>query len=83
MCVCGYSYAQHNPNFDDNRTVIAALFQWKFTDIAIECEQYLGPLYYGGVQVGTGCIITVFNTYLKSFSNSSGIAGQRKPANGR
>lgn len=47
----GISLAQHNPNFKANRTGIVQLFEWKFSDIAHECEQFLGPFGYGGVQV--------------------------------
>lgn len=27
------------------------LFEWKWLDIANECERFLGPMGYGGVQV--------------------------------
>lgn len=27
------------------------MFEWKWTDIASECEKFLGPKGYGGVQV--------------------------------
>ncbi|XP_055372787.1 alpha-amylase 1-like, partial [Condylostylus longicornis] len=43
--------SQHNPNFLENRHVIVHLFEWKFSDIANECEQYLGPKGYGGIQL--------------------------------
>ena len=33
------------------RTVFVHLFEWKWTDIAQECEQYLGPKGFAGVQV--------------------------------
>ena len=36
------------------RTVIVHLFNWKWTDIAEECERYLGPNQYCGVQVIIG-----------------------------
>lgn len=39
------------PNFASGRTVIVHLFEWKWTDIALECERFLGPKGYGGVQV--------------------------------
>jgi alpha-amylase len=42
---------QHNPHFWPNRTGIVHLFEWKFVDIARECEQFLAPKGYGGVQV--------------------------------
>uniref|UniRef100_A0A2M3ZYS0 Alpha-amylase n=1 Tax=Anopheles triannulatus TaxID=58253 RepID=A0A2M3ZYS0_9DIPT len=40
-----------NPHFYPGRNVIVHLFEWKFNDIAEECEQVLGPAGYGGVQV--------------------------------
>jgi len=33
------------------RTVIVQLFEWKWTDIAQECENFLGPMGYKGVQI--------------------------------
>ncbi|GGO64427.1 hypothetical protein [Nonomuraea cavernae] len=33
------------------RSVIAHLFQWRWSDIAAECANVLGPKGYGGVQV--------------------------------
>lgn len=43
--------AQHNPNTKHNRTSIVHLFEWRWADIAEECERYLAPNGYGGVQV--------------------------------
>lgn len=31
--------------------VLVHLFEWRFDDIAKECEQFLGPKGYAGVQV--------------------------------
>lgn len=42
---------QHNSNQLDERSVIVHMFEWKFSDIASECEQWLGPRGYGAVQV--------------------------------
>lgn len=42
--------AQHLPHFLPNRTAIVQLFEWTYDDIAIECEQHLGPFGYAGVQ---------------------------------
>ena len=39
------------PHFVGDRRVITHLMQWKFEDIAAECERFLGPYGYGGVQV--------------------------------
>lgn len=43
--------SQFNPNFIENHSVIVHLFEWKWKDIAKECEDFLGPKGYGGVQV--------------------------------
>jgi alpha-amylase len=36
---------------EDGRTVIVHLFNWRWDDIATECEQFLGPNKFCGVQV--------------------------------
>ncbi|XP_005089737.2 alpha-amylase [Aplysia californica] len=41
--------AYHDPHCD-GRQVIVHLFEWKWTDIAKECERYLGPKGFCGVQ---------------------------------
>lgn len=41
----------HNPNYLPNRSVMVHLFEWKWNDIADECERFLAPAGYGGVQV--------------------------------
>lgn len=43
--------AQKNPNFVPGRTTIVHLFEWKWDDIALECERFLGPKGFAGVQV--------------------------------
>lgn len=43
--------AQHYPNFKDGRNVIVHLFEWPWNDIAEECERFLGPYGFGGVQI--------------------------------
>lgn len=42
---------QFNPNFAPGRSTIVHLFEWKWDDIAQECENFLGPKGYAGVQV--------------------------------
>ncbi|KAL9922084.1 alpha-amylase A-like [Glossina fuscipes fuscipes] len=42
---------QFDPHFDTNRSSIVHLFEWKWDDIAKECEQFLAPKGYGGVQI--------------------------------
>ncbi|XP_017774160.1 PREDICTED: alpha-amylase-like [Nicrophorus vespilloides] len=43
--------AYKNPNFWDDRNSIVHLFEWKWNDIADECERFLQKKGYGGVQV--------------------------------
>ncbi|XP_035222817.1 pancreatic alpha-amylase-like isoform X2 [Stegodyphus dumicola] len=45
------SCTHHEPNMASGRTTIVHLFEWKWNDIAEECESFLGPYGYGGVQV--------------------------------
>lgn len=49
LVCCGL--ATKNPNFRENRTVMVHLFEWKWKDIALECERFLGPKGFAGVQV--------------------------------
>lgn len=47
----GLSLSQHDPHTKHGRTSIVHLFEWRWQDIAAECERYLAPNGYGGVQV--------------------------------
>lgn len=40
-----------NPTCGPGRTTIVHLFEWKWTDIAKECERFLGPMGFCGVQI--------------------------------
>lgn len=40
-----------NTNYWDNHDVMVHLFEWKWDDIADECENFLAPHGYAGVQV--------------------------------
>jgi len=42
---------QFEPNFLPGRTTIVHLFEWKWKDIALECERFLGDAGFAGVQV--------------------------------
>lgn len=46
-----FASAQWDPHFKDGRQVIVHLFEWKWDDIADECERFLGPNGFAGVQV--------------------------------
>lgn len=45
------SISQHDPHFVADRSTLVHLFEWRWEDIALECERFLGPYGYGGVQV--------------------------------
>lgn len=42
------SEAQYDPHWTKNRTGIVHLFEWKWSDIADECERFLAPNGYAG-----------------------------------
>ncbi|XP_025020264.1 pancreatic alpha-amylase-like isoform X2 [Python bivittatus] len=44
-------WAQYSPNTLPGRTSIVHLFEWRWNDIALECERYLAPNGFGGVQI--------------------------------
>lgn len=55
LCLVFISYfsislAQYDPHFDKGKTIVH-LFEWKWVDIAQECENFLQSHSYGGVQV--------------------------------
>lgn len=41
---------QWDPHFTQNRTTVVHLFEWRWNDIAEECERFLGPYGFGGIQ---------------------------------
>lgn len=43
----GAAFGQYNPNCN-GKTAIVHLFEWKWNDIAAECERFLGPAGYCG-----------------------------------
>jgi alpha-amylase len=49
--LAGYIHATKDPNSASNRHTAVHLFEWKWTDIASECERFLGPYGFSGVQV--------------------------------
>ena len=54
-CASGPSLPGHGPPdviaLDAPRTAFVQLFEWKWTDIARECETYLGPKGFAAVQI--------------------------------
>ncbi|CAJ0932295.1 unnamed protein product [Ranitomeya imitator] len=51
LLLLGTCTCQFNPNVACGRTSIVHLFEWRWDDIAEECERYLGPNGFGGVQL--------------------------------
>uniref|UniRef100_A0A2K5TT32 Alpha-amylase n=1 Tax=Macaca fascicularis TaxID=9541 RepID=A0A2K5TT32_MACFA len=51
LLTIGFCWAQYSPNTQQGRTSIVHLFEWRWADIALECERYLAPKGFGGVQV--------------------------------
>ncbi|XP_009978764.1 PREDICTED: pancreatic alpha-amylase-like, partial [Tauraco erythrolophus] len=51
LLIVGFCWAQYNPNTLPGRTSIVHLFEWRWDDIALECERYLAPYGFGGVQI--------------------------------
>lgn len=54
-----------NPNYTPGHDVMVHLFEWKWSDIAVECERFLGPKGYAGVQVSIHIIIIFFFLFIK------------------
>ncbi|KAI4459934.1 alpha-amylase [Holotrichia oblita] len=51
LTLFGLTQAQWNENMWGDRNTIVHLFEWKWNDIADECERFLQHKGYGGVQV--------------------------------
>ncbi|XP_059120957.1 pancreatic alpha-amylase isoform X2 [Peromyscus eremicus] len=51
ISLIGFCWAQYDPQTQYGRTAIVHLFEWRWVDIAKECERYLAPKGFGGVQV--------------------------------
>jgi alpha-amylase len=49
--LAGYIHGTKDPNSAPNRHTAVHLFEWKWADIASECERFLGPYGFSGVQV--------------------------------
>lgn len=49
--VLAAALAYKNPYYASGRSGMVHLFEWKWDDIAAECERFLGPRGFGGIQV--------------------------------
>uniref|UniRef100_A0ABM0N0J5 Alpha-amylase n=1 Tax=Saccoglossus kowalevskii TaxID=10224 RepID=A0ABM0N0J5_SACKO len=45
------AYCQWDHHMKENRQSIVHLFEWKWSDVASECEKFFAPYWLGGVQV--------------------------------
>ncbi|XP_015436969.1 PREDICTED: alpha-amylase 2-like [Dufourea novaeangliae] len=51
LLVTAVQSTRNDPHYVPGHNGIVHLFEWKWNDIARECETFLGPMGYGGVQV--------------------------------
>lgn len=51
VAIIAIANAQFDPQQLPDRNTIVHLFEWKWDDIAAECENFLGPKGFAGVQV--------------------------------
>ncbi|RVE51686.1 hypothetical protein evm_003658 [Chilo suppressalis] len=51
LTVSALGLGYKNPHYAPGRSTMVHLFEWKWNDIAAECENWLGPHGYGGIQV--------------------------------
>ncbi|XP_071504329.1 alpha-amylase B-like [Diadema antillarum] len=52
LCLAAVAQANYkNPNTVDGRSAMVHLFEWPWKSIAEECENFLGPNGFGGVQI--------------------------------
>lgn len=51
LALLAVANAQFNTNYAAGRSGMVHLFEWKWDDIAAECENFLGPNGFAGVQV--------------------------------
>lgn len=51
LALLALAHAQFATNYQSGRNGMVHLFEWKWDDIAAECENFLGPYGYAGLQV--------------------------------
>lgn len=51
LAAAAVAVAFKNPYYASGRSTMVHLFEWKWDDIAAECERFLGPRGFGGIQV--------------------------------
>ncbi|KAG2461336.1 AMY1 amylase, partial [Polypterus senegalus] len=63
--ILGVCWAQYNPNTKPGTTSIVHLFEWRWADIAEECERFLAPNGFGGVQVRDCRLVSLLDLALE------------------
>ncbi|XP_047533014.1 alpha-amylase 1-like [Vanessa atalanta] len=51
LSAAAMAVAYKNPHYAAGRSTMVHLFEWKWDDIAAECERFLGPRGFGGIQI--------------------------------
>lgn len=51
LMLCWFLSVMSESTVNLNKGVIVHLFEWKFADIAVECEEFLSPHGFAGIQV--------------------------------
>lgn len=54
LAILSAAVAHNRPHYAPGHDGMVHLFEWKWSDIAMECERFLGPMGFGGVQVRSG-----------------------------
>lgn len=78
-----FCWAKFNTNQVDDHSVIVHLFEWKYSDIAVECERWLGPKGFGAVQVSVSYVSYRRCTKYIKFSNQISPANEHLIFKGR
>ena len=66
VSLAGLGRALYDPNCD-GKQVIVHLFEWKWTDVAYECERFLAGAGFCGVQVTFFCWFLLLGSILRRF----------------
>ncbi|KAJ8042135.1 Alpha-amylase 2B [Holothuria leucospilota] len=75
LFILGVANGQFDTNAVGDRETIVQLFSWKWTDVALECERFLGPNGYGGVQVSPPNDHTIMNDPFRPWWERYQVAG--------
>ena len=77
LTLLGSAVAQWDTNFESGRSGIVHLFEWHWDTIADECETFLGPKMFAGVQVIFFVFQFIFTGVLRQKVMCDGIVSMR------